>query len=78
MKKNRTDLSKVWQNIAPLLGIGWFFVIAMLGGLFLGMWLDRKFHTEPWLMLLGIALGMFIGFYNFFKVVSHVGKGKSN
>ncbi len=68
----------MWQNIAPLLNIGWFFVIAILGGLLLGMWLDRMFHTKPWLMLLGIGLGMFIGFYNFFMVVSHVGKGKSD
>ncbi|MEW5805832.1 MAG: AtpZ/AtpI family protein [Acidobacteriota bacterium] len=72
--KKRADLPGVWRSAGPYLGIGWFFVISILGGLFLGKWLDKKFYTEPWLMLAGIALGLFLGFYNLIKVVLHEGK----
>ena len=36
---------------------------------FLGRWLDRRWETEPWLLLAGCVLGMVVGFYHFFKVV---------
>jgi F0F1-type ATP synthase assembly protein I len=35
----------------------------------LGIWLDRKFATSPWLTLLGAALGMTGGFISFFRTV---------
>lgn len=75
-EKKRSDLPGAWRSTGPYLGIGSFFVVSILGGLFLGMWLDKKWNTEPWLMLAGIALGLFLGFYHFFKVVLDEGKRK--
>jgi len=74
----KTELPDVWRSINPYLGIGWFFVISTLGGLFLGRWLDKKYDTEPWLMLLGVLLGISLGFYHFFKVALHDGKNKDS
>lgn len=41
--------------------------IVVLGGL--GYVLDRKFGSKPWLLLLGMMLGMAAGFVNFFRLV---------
>lgn len=48
---------------ATFLLTGWF-----------GWWLDGKFGTSPWLLLLGIAFGAAGGFYS---LVLKVGSGKS-
>ena len=40
------------------------FVIAILLCLYGGMWLDAKFHTAPWLMLIGALIGASAGFYS--------------
>lgn len=45
----------------------------------LGLWLDRKFDSSPWLILAGTALGGSAAFYHLVKVVfpgrSPSGKG---
>ena len=50
-----------------LLGLGLQFVIAILLCLYAGMWLDAKFHTAPWLMLIGALAGASAGFYSMFR-----------
>jgi ATP synthase protein I len=44
-------------------------------GLLLGWWLDARWGTGPWLLLVGILLGIGAGFYNFFRAVIGMGKG---
>lgn len=39
----------------------------VLGGI--GYALDRRFGSKPWLLLLGLLLGMAAGFANFFRLV---------
>lgn len=36
--------------------------IAIVGCMLLGWWADEKLDTGPWLTLLGLVLGSFIGF----------------
>lgn len=78
MRKTKTDLQGVWRNVSPYLGIGWFFVIAILLGLLFGKWLDGRLHSEPWFMLLGMIAGIFLGFYNLFRLVIYDGKKKDS
>lgn len=33
----------------------------------LGVWLDRKFGTSPWLVLAGVAIGAIGGFYSMYR-----------
>jgi len=36
----------------------------LLVGVFGGRWLDRRFGTEPWLLLMGAVLGAVAGMIN--------------
>ncbi len=48
-------------------GHGMTFVVAMLGGLYLGQWLDRKLGTAPWLLIAGAFVGAGASFYSMYK-----------
>jgi F0F1-type ATP synthase assembly protein I len=62
------------RKVGPYLDIGLVFAILLVLGVFLGRWLDARWGTEPWMLLVGALLGMASGFYHFFKVV--LGRGK--
>ena len=47
-------------------GHGMTFVVAVLGGLYLGQWLDRRFGTEPWLLIVGVFVGAGASFYSMY------------
>ena len=47
-------------------GFGLQFAFATLLFLLLGMWLDGKLGTTPWLMILGAFVGAGAGFYSLY------------
>ena len=71
-----SPLARISMELAPLLGIGWTFVmsIAVFGGL--GWWLDGKLGTGRKLAIAGMIFGIVIGFGYFFKVVTKLGQGQ--
>jgi ATP synthase protein I len=56
---------KSFLHYAQVLGVGgWLFVIPMVGGAYLGRYLDRKFESDiSWTLTLTFA-GMALGIYN--------------
>lgn len=60
-----------WSDIATL---GIFFVAATLIGLGIGIWLDGKFDTSPWLTIIFLIFGIAAGFKNFFEVMKKESK----
>lgn len=48
-------------------GIGVQFAVVMLGGLFLGQWLDRKFGTGSILTIIFLFLGAGAAFYSMYR-----------
>ncbi len=50
--------------------VGFQLVASILIGVFLGQWLDKRWHTAPWLMMTGLFLGVSAGFYNLFRIVN--------
>ncbi len=48
------------------LGIGVEFFSPILGGAIAGYYLDAYFHTQPIIAVVGVFLGMFLGFYRLF------------
>jgi F0F1-type ATP synthase assembly protein I len=47
-------------------GLGLQFVIAILGGLYAGQWLDRKLGSAPWFLLIGVFSGAGLSFYSMY------------
>jgi ATP synthase protein I len=44
-----------------LVGIGFEFIVAICLGGAIGWWLDRRWNSFPWLMLIGGAIGFAAG-----------------
>ncbi len=41
--------------------------VSVLGGVWLGLWADKKFHSSPWFLLCGTLLGMSGGLYGIIR-----------
>lgn len=62
------DPAKSNQWLA-FLNLGWLIMLNMLlfaGG---GLWLDRRFKSSPWLMLVGVVLGFTGSGYTLYRAV---------
>jgi ATP synthase protein I len=61
--------SKRAYNALSASSVGLELGIAVVIGLFAGMWLDGKAGTTPWLMLLFLGFGLVAGFRNVLRAV---------
>ena len=59
-----------WKALGELSSVGLALVIATVIGLVGGYYADRLLGTSPWLLLLGLALGIAAGFVNLFRSVN--------
>ena len=58
-----------WKALGELSSIGMALVVATVLGLVAGYYADRWLGTKPWLLLLGLGLGIAAGFVNLFRSV---------
>jgi F0F1-type ATP synthase assembly protein I len=49
------------------LGAGFQFAAAILFFVFVGQWLDSRFGTGPWLLLVGVFVGAAAGFHSLYR-----------
>ena len=49
--------SRGLRSAGLLLAIPTLLIVAPLVGFFLGNWLDQRFRTSPWLLIVGLVLG---------------------
>jgi ATP synthase protein I len=63
------ETKKAAVHMAYASSIGISMVIAIFGCLFLGVWLDRKLGTGPYLTLLFLLLGILAGFRNIYVLI---------
>ena len=49
--------------------VGFQLAATVVGGLFLGLWLDKKFDMSPWMTVTGMFVGSVGGFYNLIRVL---------
>ena len=64
MKK---ETGKTFRELGYFASLGMSVALSIFIGLFAGLWLDKKFDTEPILMFIGLALGIAAGFSNILR-----------
>ncbi|MBM4462117.1 MAG: AtpZ/AtpI family protein [Chloroflexi bacterium] len=67
-----------WVVAARLLGIGWYIGISIAGGIFLGIWLDKKFDTSILFTLVGLFLGLGVAALGSYRMISPLLKEQSS
>jgi F0F1-type ATP synthase assembly protein I len=60
----------VMKQVAAMSGLGFEFLAAILLPGAVGYWLDGKWNTSPWLILIGGAFGFAVGLYRLLKSAS--------
>ena len=65
-KKKKYDLS------LAVLGTEW--AAAVIGFTLLGLWIDRRWETEPWAVLICLGIGFVGGTYNFVKAAQRAAR----
>jgi ATP synthase protein I len=58
-----------WRALGELSSVGLTLVVATVIGLVAGYYADKWLGTTPWLLLLGLGLGIAAGFVNLFRSV---------
>jgi F0F1-type ATP synthase assembly protein I len=66
-----------WAAALRFTGVGFYIGGCIVGGVYLGVWLDGKVDISPLFTLLGLGLGLFVAFYGTYRMlIPALGKGK--
>jgi len=66
-----------WAAALRFTGVGFYIGGCIVGGVYLGVWLDGKVDISPLFTLLGLGLGLFVAFYGTYRMLlPALGKGK--
>lgn len=63
MKLNR------WEAAFRFTGVRFYIGACIVGGVYLGVWLDKKVDISPLFTLLGLGLGLFLAFYGTYRML---------
>jgi ATP synthase protein I len=63
MKK---DTKKLFRELWYYSSLSFSIALAILIGLAIGYWLDKRYDTSPWLTLVFLGLGIIAGFRNIY------------
>ena len=79
-KKTRWGLTNsfdAFRDAGPVFGLGIQMAAAVVIMFFSGRWLDDKWGTAPWMMVVGLFFGAAAGLFNFIRTVSRLDKKKT-
>jgi F0F1-type ATP synthase assembly protein I len=65
---------KWYRSLSIASSIGLVLAVSIAIGYFFGSWLDKKFGTTPWLMLVFTLMGIAAGFIEMFKLAQQLSK----
>ena len=61
------------------MGLGWYFVFVIVGGVVGGLLLDGWLSTKPAFTLVGLFGGLFLAFWGgYFMLMEAIGKGRGS
>ena len=60
----KRETRRYFRELAYFSSLGISVALSIVIGLAIGVYLDRKFDTTPWLTLIGIGLGIAAGYRN--------------
>jgi F0F1-type ATP synthase assembly protein I len=63
---------KIVKQGAQLIVLGFELAGPVVVGLFAGYFLDRRFDSQPWLMMLGLLAGFFYGLKTLFSMLKRM------
>lgn len=66
------ELTKQLRSLGSVITLGIEMGVSIVVGFMGGRWLAEKFDTGPWLMWLGLALGIAAGFKSLYRVASRI------
>lgn len=58
------------ENLALISYIGISMIVPIIGGVYIGRWLDSRFNTQPIFLFVSIVTGVIVAFMNLFKVAT--------
>jgi len=68
--------SNFYKEVGPYIGLGLQLAVTVTAMVFLGIWLDDQFETQPILTIILAFFGVFAGLYTFIKSVLKAGNDK--
>jgi len=74
--KKQTSKNELIQALAATTSIGIELAVTIIAGFYVGKWLDNRFHTEPWFLVVGILMGLLIGMLGVIQIISRFWKDK--
>lgn len=69
------DPGRIWRTFAVTFSFGFTLAAGLWLGYAAGSWLDRRWGTEPWLALAGVALGVAAAFRALLRALRAVNGG---
>jgi ATP synthase protein I len=70
------NAAESYRKAAPYVDAAWGLLGGMLVGSVAGYFGDRWLGTRPWLLVVGLLLGLMAGFVSFFSIVLKLGEKK--
>ena len=67
-----------WGPATRLIGVGFYISACIVGGVLGGLWLDRKFNTQPIFLLAGLILGLVAAFWGVYQILLPILNGNDN
>ncbi|MBI4212611.1 MAG: AtpZ/AtpI family protein [Deltaproteobacteria bacterium] len=64
------DQDSIYFTLGLYGACGFQLAIAVVGGLLLGSWIDKKFTLPPIFALLGLTLGFVAGLWNLIRILN--------
>ncbi len=70
----KRETRRTFKELAYFSSLGISVALAIFIGLGIGVWLDRKLGTSPWLTLIFLVIGIIAGFRNIARVIKRARK----